>query len=219
MKYRTAKTTLVVALLSTAGMACSKKDTQTPVPSQEVTPTGAGSASAPAADSTSAPAPSPSAALAAPPARGDDADRKSKNGQLQAEIGGVPVLVQYGRPEVRGRALFGSLIPYGKIWRTGADEATTITLRQDAMIEGQKVPAGTYALFTVPAEGKWTVVLNRTAKQWGAYKYDASQDLIRVDVSPMQKEHTEALTFVAEGSTLVLKWGTVAVPIQIQGAG
>ena len=181
--------------------------------------TGSGPASAPATAPAASTQPSPSAALAPAPARGDDTERKSKNGRLETDIGGVPVLVQYGRPTVRGRKLFGDLVPYGQVWRTGADEATTITFGSDAMLEGKSVPAGTYALFTVPQDGSWTIVLNRTAKQWGAYNYDKSQDVLRVDVSPTTKEHTEALTFESNGSALVLKWGTVVVPIKIQSAG
>lgn len=213
MTYRIASTALLTATLCWAHIACSKKDAQNPGPTEQVDvePAGGSPATAPATDSQ----PTPSAA----PARGDDAQRKSKNGLFETEVGGVPVTVQYGRPEVRGRKLFGNLVPFGQLWRTGADEATTLTLGTNAMLEGRQVPAGTYALFTIPQERTWTVVLNRTAKQWGAYKYDPSQDVVRVDVNPMTKGHTEALTFESDGTALVLRWGTVAVPIKIQSAG
>ena len=210
MTYRIAKTAFAAAVLTSAAWACSKNDAQTPRPSEEIEAADA-PASAPAASAATA---TDDSSLA----RGSDAERKSKNGMLEADIGGVSVHVLYGRPEARGRALFGDLVPYGEVWRTGADEATTITLDKDTLFEGQKVPAGSYALFTIPNETEWTVVLNRTAKQWGAYKYDQAQDLLRVEVTPMQKEHTEALTFETEGDHLVLRWGTLAVPMKIEPA-
>lgn len=224
MTNRIVQPALLAVTLASAGVACSTNNAQTSGPADEMKTastegTASAPSSAPAAAPTSAPASAPSAKLPMPPARGDDAERKSKNGRLQTEIGGVPVLVQYGRPEARGRDLFGSLIPYGKIWRTGADEATTLSLMRNATIEGKPVAAGTYALFTIPTKDKWTIVINRTAEQWGAYNYDPEQDVVRVEVSPMAKAHTEALTFEAQGSALVLKWGTVAVPIQIKSAG
>ncbi len=159
------------------------------------------------------------AASDGPPARGDDAKRNSKNGRLEAEVGGVDVVVTYGRPKVKGRSLWGDLVPHGKVWRTGADEATTLTLAAPAKIEGQVVEPGTYALFTIPNEKGWTVILNTQAKQWGAYKYDSDKDAVRVQVEPTQGDHVEALTFTADEGHLRLHWGKKVVPIRIQKAG
>lgn len=150
-----------------------------------------------------------------PPPRKADADRKSKNGRLEAKIGGVDVIVQYGRPKVRGRTIFGELVPYGKLWRTGADEATTLTVKANCKIEGQKLNAGTYSLFTVPGADKWTVVVNRAAAQWGAYRHADAEDVFRVEVTPAASELTEEMTFTAEGDALVLAWEKVRVPIRI----
>jgi len=120
--------------------------------------------------------------------RGDDSKRKSKNGKTEGTVAGVAVVVEYGRPSVGGRAIWGALVPYGQVWRAGADEATTISFDRDVKIEGQALPKGTYALFTIPGESSWTVIFSKTAKQWGAYDYDAKQDALR------EKARAERLT-------------------------
>lgn len=79
-------------------------------------------------------------------------------------------------PNVKGRKIFGGLEPYGKVWRTGANSATVITFSDDVTIEGNKVPAGEYALFTIPNATEWTIILNKTSKQWGAYEYKPADD-------------------------------------------
>ena len=150
--------------------------------------------------------------------RGNDADRKSKNGQATGDVAGVHVTVDYGRPLVGGRELWGALVPYDKVWRTGADEATTITFDKNVTIEGKALAAGTYALFTIPGRDRWTVIFNRTAQQWGAFKYDATQDALRVEVTPAKHDPVDALTFEVRGSEVVMTWGTVAVAFRV-GAG
>lgn len=147
--------------------------------------------------------------------RGDDADRKSKNGETTATIDGVDVRITYGRPKVRGRTIWGDLEPYDKVWRAGADEATTITFSSDVLIEGEPLPAGTYSLFTIPSQGPWTVIFNKVAEQWGAYDYDASQDALRVEVEPTSGDHVEELTFSVEGNTVTLAWDTMRVPFRV----
>ncbi|HVS14873.1 MAG TPA: DUF2911 domain-containing protein [Thermoanaerobaculia bacterium] len=147
--------------------------------------------------------------------RGDDSGRRSKNGKLEGTVGGVAVTVEYGKPLVNGRAVWGSLVPYGQVWRTGADEATTITFAQDVTIEGQALPAGTYSLFTVPGESEWTVVFNKVAQQWGAFNYDQAQDALRVTVEPKAAEHVEAMDFLIEGDAIVLRWAELAVPFTV----
>lgn len=152
------------------------------------------------------------------PARGDDSGRKSKNGSLEATIGGVRVAVHYGRPQARGREVFGKLIPFDKVWRTGADEATTISFSKDAMFAGQKVARGTYALFTIPGEKSWTVLLNSDPKQWGAYKRDSAKNVVTQKVSATKHDATEALTFAATNDALQLMWDDVAVSIPVAAA-
>jgi hypothetical protein len=160
-------------------------------------------------------------AVAAPLAaqRGDDAKRKSKNGRVEGVAGGVAVAIDYGRPKVGGRAIWGALVPYGKVWRTGADEATTVRFDRDVLVEGQKLAAGTYALFTIPTEGNWTVIFNRTAQQWGAYDYKEADDVLRVEVTPRAHDHVEELDFAVAGDAILLRWEKLEVPIAVRAAG
>ena len=150
--------------------------------------------------------------------RADDAKRPSKNGRTAGAVGGVNVVLEYGRPLVNGRAIWGSLVPYGQVWRTGANEATTISFDKDVLIEGQKLAAGTYALFTIPAEKSWTVIFNKTAQQWGAFKYDAAQDALRVTVAPATGDMVEAMDFVLEGDHVVLRWEKLRVGFAVAAA-
>jgi hypothetical protein len=146
-----------------------------------------------------------SPAFAAP--RGDDSNRKSKNGRAQGTAGGAQVTLEYGRPYVSGRKIWGSLVPYGQVWRAGADEATTITFDKPVKIEGQPLAAGQYALFLIPSEsGAWTVIFNKVADQWGAYKYDAAQDALRVDVKPKDSPMVETLEYAVGQNRVEMRW-------------
>lgn len=101
------------------------------------------------------------------------------------DLGIEQVSVVYQRPSAKGRTIFGGLVPYDQIWRTGANNATNITFQREVMIEGQKLDAGTYALFTIPGKDEWTIIFNNNAKQWGAYTYDKADDVLRVKVKPI----------------------------------
>lgn len=158
-------------------------------------------------------------ALPALAERGDDANRASKNGKTEGSVDGVSVTLEYGRPKVKGRTIWGGLVPYGKVWRTGADEATTITFGQDVTVEGEKLPAGTYGLFTIPGEEGWTVIFNQVAQQWGAFKYDSAKDVLRVTVQPRPHEPVEEMDFVLDGDQVVLRWEKLAVPFTVKAAG
>jgi len=89
------------------------------------------------------------------------------------------VKVIYSRPQKKGREVFGQLVPYGQVWRTGANEATEIKFYKDVKIAGTKIKAGTYSLFTIPSENKWTLVINKDLDYWGAYSYNAEKDVLR----------------------------------------
>ena len=147
--------------------------------------------------------------------REDDTNRKSKNGLTEGSIGGVDIQVEYGRPQVKERAIWGGLVPWGQVWRTGADEATTVTFSADVTVEGQALAAGTYSLFTIPGQSEWTVIFNTVAAQWGAYEYAESKDALRVKVSPTAHEHVEAMDFVIDGDSIVLRWERLALPLAI----
>ena len=103
-------------------------------------------------------------------------------------IGLTDVKVNYGAPAVKGRTIWGSLVPYGEVWRAGANEATTVEFSGDVNMEGQPLKAGKYSLFFIPGEKEWTVIVNKVWDQWGAYKYDETQDAIRFTVEPKMNE-------------------------------
>lgn len=159
-------------------------------------------------------------ALAVPgwAARGDDKERKSKNGKLEATVGGAQVAVEYGRPNAAGRKIFGALVPWGEIWRAGADEATTVAFDKNVTIEGQPLAAGRYSFFLIPAEGEWTVIFNKVAEQWGAYKYDAASDALRVKVTPATHDMVETLEYAAAGDRVEMRWEKVAVGFAVKVA-
>jgi hypothetical protein len=91
------------------------------------------------------------------------------------------VKVTYGRPHKKGRVIFGDLVPYGKVWRTGANEATEITFTDDVLINGNKLKAGTYTIFTIPEKDKWTVIFNSDLGQWGAYNYNPDKNVLEIE--------------------------------------
>jgi len=107
-------------------------------------------------------------------------NRASPHEKVTATIAGKAITIEYGRPFMKGRTIYGGLVPFGKVWRTGADEATMLTAEGDLMIGSLHVPKGSYSLFTIPGEKEWTLVVNKVAKQWGAYKYEQGSDLGRV---------------------------------------
>lgn len=94
------------------------------------------------------------------------------------------ITLTYSRPNVHGRKIFGGLQPYGEVWRTGANTATVISFTDEVTLEGNKIPAGEYALFTIPDSKEWTIILNKTTKQWGAYSYKQGDDVLRFKVKP-----------------------------------
>lgn len=119
--------------------------------------------------------------------------------------------VLYSRPQARDREIFGKLVPYGEVWRTGANEATEITLYQDMSVQGTRIKKGTYTLFTIPKENEWTIILNNSTNIWGAYDYHVEQDVARITV-PVKKAPTriEALSMafqpIENGALLQIGW-------------
>ncbi|MEX0679799.1 MAG: DUF2911 domain-containing protein [Balneolales bacterium] len=148
--------------------------------------------------------------------------RVSPNAVVHQTIGTTDVAITYGRPSVRDRVIFGVLVPFGEVWRAGANEATTITFSDDVFIEGEPVEAGTYGLFTIPREDEnWTIILNSTANQWGAYDYNNEEDVLRVDVSAEEVPRREQMMFFFEdvdatSGTIVLHWDTARVPFRVE---
>lgn len=154
------------------------------------------------------------------PMRANDEVRASPNAGVMQTIGTTSIHIMYGRPSVKGREIFGALVPYNEVWRTGANEATTITFSKDVTIEGQPLAAGSYGLFTIPTAGSWTFIFNRTAEQWGAFNYDSAEDALRVEVAAAESFPVEQMAFWFDEVTdtsakAVLGWAGVAVGFEI----
>ncbi len=129
------------------------------------------------------------------------------------------ITVTYGRPYKKGRDIFGKLEPYGKVYRVGADEATTITFKTDGTFGGKPVKAGTYTLFAIPNEKMWTIILNSQLGQWGAFKYDQykDKDVLHVDVPVMPlSTPMEQLTIAVAGGNLTIAWDAVKVAVPVK---
>ena len=123
-------------------------------------------------------------------------DRPSPPKTAEATIGNLKVVVNYSSPGVKGRKVFGELVPFGKVWRTGANEASTIEVSRDCKVGGGMLRAGKYALFSIPGETEWTIIINSVADQWGSYKYDESKDVLRFKVAPKKSaEFNERFKF------------------------
>lgn len=120
----------------------------------------------------------------------------SPEATVSQTVGTTTVSIDYHRPQIRGRKIWGELVPFGQVWRTGANEATTIRFSDPVRVNGHPVPAGTYALFSIPGPEQWTLILNKRWKQFGAFEYQPKEDLVRFDVKAKAvKEHTEWLTY------------------------
>lgn len=134
------------------------------------------------------------------------------------KIGATDVTVNYSSPGVKGRKIFGGLETYGKVWRAGANEATTVDFSKTVMVEGKALPAGRYGFFVIPAEsGQWTVIFNKVPNQWGAYEYDEKQDALRVLVTPRRTAAlTERLAYEVTPTGLVLRWENVELPVAVK---
>jgi hypothetical protein len=163
------------------------------------------------------------------PARGNDEVRSSPNALVGQTVGQTDVLITYGRPSVRERLIFGdsaaqALVPFGETWRTGANEATVIHFSTPVRVEGEAVDAGSYALFTVPGETDWMLILNSDAQQWGGYNHDPELDVLSVAVPGMSIPPVEQLTFgfedvTAESAEVVMQWSDRAIRFTVEPDG
>ena len=140
---------------------------------------------------------------------GPEVQRSAPREQAALTLAGKRLTIDYGRPALAGRPVFGVLVPWGEIWRTGADEASRFSSELDLRFAGVVVPKGKYSLFTVPSEGGWQLVLNQVADQWGAFNYDPAQDVVRV---PMRFESVSApierlsMALTASGENAATLW-------------
>ncbi|HKS24756.1 MAG TPA: DUF2911 domain-containing protein [Thermoanaerobaculia bacterium] len=149
-----------------------------------------------------------------------DLPLKSQRAEVAQRIGLTDVTVRYHRPLVAGRKIWGELVPYGKVWRTGANVIPTITVSDPVTIEGKPLDRGTYGLHTIPSPERWTIIFSRNSTSWGSFTYDPSEDALRVDVTPRPSPMHEALTFdfddlQPDSALVTLRWETLAVPFRV----
>lgn len=148
----------------------------------------------------------------------DAKQKASPPATASGKVGNATITINYSSPSVKGRTIWGELVPYDKVWRAGANEATTVTTDRDIMVEGKTLPAGTYSFYTIPGEEEWTIIFNKTAKQWGT-QYDEKQDALRVMAKPRQAASmSERLVYDVTNEGIVLRWENLEVPIMVKAA-
>ncbi|WP_200883809.1 DUF2911 domain-containing protein [Archangium violaceum] len=146
----------------------------------------------------------------------------SPSAKVMQAVGLTEISVDYSSPAVKGRKLWGELVPFGQVWRTGANMTTKISFSRDVTFGGKPVPAGTYAIVSIPTEKEWTVVLNKELGLYGGGKaYDQKDDVARVSVTPTQAPNRERMTFLFSNTTedqtsLDLEWGTLRVSVPVK---
>jgi hypothetical protein len=152
-----------------------------------------------------------------------DGTIKSPRKELIGTIAEVPLVINYGSPAVNERTIYGDLVPYNKVWRTGANEATRITFQQDVMVgeANKKLAAGTYALFTLPSsKDEWTVIFNKVADQWGAYDYEEGADAARIKgMAKPNPARAERMNFALDGNAVQLMWVDLVIAFPVASAG
>jgi hypothetical protein len=161
--------------------------------------------------------------------------RASQRSTVSQTVGDTEISIVYHRPNVKGRQIWGCqtsdvipkggvtydcLVPYGQVWRTGANEATVFEINNDVMINGQKLPKGKYSLHTIPGDNEWTIIFNKTWNQWGSYSYDEKQDALRVTAKPVAADMMETMSISIEDVTensarIVIGWEKIRVPFTV----
>jgi len=149
-----------------------------------------------------------------------DLPRDSQHSAVTQRIGITDITINYHRPVVKGRTIWGKLVPYGEVWRAGANENTTIAFTDPVSIEGKPLPAGIYGLHMIPRENEWTIIFSKDHTSWGSFTYKEAADALRVTVKPQPTEFHEALTYdfddlKPDSAVATLRWEKVAVPFKI----
>jgi hypothetical protein len=150
-----------------------------------------------------------------------DLPRASQHALIMQRVGITDITLNYHRPLANGRQIWGKLVPYGQVWRAGANENTTITFSDPVTIEGQPLDKGTYGLHMIPGENQWTVIFSKNSKDWGSFTYKQEEDALRVNVKPQTAEAHDALAYdfddLKPASAMVtMRWDKVAVPFKVE---
>jgi len=137
--------------------------------------------------------------------------------KVEGKLGKVDVKIEYHQPSARGRQIMGGLVPYGEVWRTGANNTTSIEFSGPVKVEGQELAKGKYALFTIPGEKEWVIIFNK-ALAWGAYQYKSAEDVLRVSVKPGKTANfVETFTISLDGDAVKLEWENTSVSFKVKG--
>ena len=148
---------------------------------------------------------------------GQDKKPLSPEETVTGSIDGNDIKIVYCRPSARGREMIGGKEPYGEVWRTGANAATTIEFDKAAKIEGKDLPAGKYELFTIPGENEWVIIFQKYGKQWGHYSYKKENDVLRITVKPQKiSDFVETFTISINKSAVNLKWENTSVSFNVK---
>jgi hypothetical protein len=146
--------------------------------------------------------------------------RASQHATVVQRIGITDITINYHRPLANGRQVWGKLVPYGQVWRAGANENTVITFTDPVTIEGQALDKGTYGLHMIPGENQWTVIFSKNASSWGSFTYKQDEDALRINVKPQTAELHDALTYdfddvKADSTVVTMRWEKIAVPFKV----
>jgi Protein of unknown function (DUF2911) len=148
--------------------------------------------------------------------------RISPKALVEQTVGYTEVKIEYSRPGVKGRTIWGNLVPFNAVWRAGANEATKITFSTDVKIDGKKLKAGSYGFFAIPGQKTWTLIFNKVADQWGAFEYNDVEDALRVEVTPMQNNcWQEWLAYTISKTSdkkavVMIEWEKIKVPFNVE---
>ena len=147
----------------------------------------------------------------------DKSNRPSPPAQASAAIKGIDVTIDYSQPAVKDRKIWDGLVPYGKVWRTGANEATWIEVSEDVKLNNKTLPKGKYSIFTIPGEEEWTIIFNETWSQWGAYEYDSEKDVLRITAKPTKSDkfYERFTVLIDKSGTASFNWENISVPFKI----
>jgi hypothetical protein len=154
-------------------------------------------------------------------AQSDKSKRPSPPAKANGKVGAATITIDYSSPSVKGRKVWGDLVPYGKAWRAGANEATIFETDKEIKVEGKALPAGKYSLFAIPGEKEWTIIFNSETGQWGvkdggAANLDRSKDVLVVTVKPKASPMNEKLLYAVSPNGFSLKWDKVEVPVAVK---
>jgi hypothetical protein len=149
-----------------------------------------------------------------------DLPRDSQHAKIMQRVGITDITINYHRPLVKGRKIWGGLVPYGQVWRAGANENTTIEFSDPVSIEGKPLAKGIYGLHMIPTENEWTIIFSRNATAWGSFTYNPAEDALRVTVKPRAADAEEALAYEVDDVTptsavIALRWEKLAVPFKV----